>query len=103
MAAETKSKNENKSFIANIGSYLSEVRSELNKVTWPTREDIIRLTRVVLLVTLVSSLFLGLLSVGMTIFLDQIGFEFPIILVILFIAIAIGTWWSFRQGESKSY
>lgn len=103
MAAETKTKSENQSFIGNIRSYLSEVRSELNKVTWPTREDVIRLTRIVLLVTLVSSLFLGMLSIGLTIFLDQVGFEFPIILIILFLAIAVGTWWSFRQGESKSY
>lgn len=103
MAAETKTKNENKSFIANIRSYLGEVRTELNKVSWPSREDVIRLVRVVLLVTLVTSLGLGALSIGLTLFLDQFGFEYPLILVVLFILIAVGTWWSFRETESKGY
>ncbi len=103
MAAETKTKNENKSFLANIRSYLGEVRTELNKVSWPSREDVIRLTRIVLLVTAVTSLGLGALSIGLTLFLDQFGFDNPLILVVLFIAIAVGTWWSFRETESKSY
>lgn len=103
MAAETKTKNENKSFLANIRSYLGEVRTELNKVSWPSREDVIRLTRIVLLVTAVTSLGLGALSIGLTLFLDRFGFDNPLILVVLFIAIAVGTWWSFRETESKSY
>ncbi len=103
MAAETKTKNENRNFLANFRSYLGEVRTELNKVSWPDREDVVRLTRIVLLVTLVTSLGLGALSIGLTLFLDQFGFEYPIILILLFVLIAIGTWWSFRQDDSKSY
>lgn len=103
MAAETKTKNENKSFLANFRSYIGEVRTELNKVSWPSREDVIRLTRIVLLVTAVTSLGLGALSIGLTLFLDRFGFEYPIVLVAIFIAMAVGTWWMFRENESKSY
>ena len=103
MATETKAKNDDKNFIQNFRSYLGEVRTELNKVSWPTREDVVRLTRIVLMVTVISSIGLGALSVGMTLFLDKVGFDFPIILVVLFVIIAAVTWWSFRQGESKSY
>jgi len=38
--------------------YFKETRAEIAKVTWPTREEGIRLTIVVLSVTIVSALFL---------------------------------------------
>ena len=103
MAAETKSKNDDKSFIQNILSYFREVYTESHKVSWPTNEDVIRLLRVVLIVTAITSLGLGALSIGMTFFLDQFGFDYPLILVALFVIIAIVTWWSFRDTESKGY
>jgi preprotein translocase subunit SecE len=39
--------------------FLKEVRDELKKVVWPTRDEIIRLTGVVILVSLVVGIFLG--------------------------------------------
>ena len=39
--------------------FLKEVRDELKKVVWPTREEIIRLTGVVILVSVIVGLFLG--------------------------------------------
>lgn len=39
--------------------YLRQVRSELNKVVWPTREQALNLTGIVLAVTVAMSLFLG--------------------------------------------
>ena|GEM_PF-807057 len=41
-----------------IVRYVRDTRAEVSKVTWPTREEGTRLTIVVLIVTLVSSLFL---------------------------------------------
>lgn len=38
--------------------YLQEVRGELRKVTWPTREESWRLTGVVLVVTIAFAIFL---------------------------------------------
>ncbi|MBI4057955.1 preprotein translocase subunit SecE, partial [Candidatus Microgenomates bacterium] len=40
-------------------SFLKEVREELNKVTWPNREQTIRYTVLVILVALVVGVFLG--------------------------------------------
>jgi preprotein translocase subunit SecE len=40
-------------------NFLRETRDELRKVVWPTREEIIRLTGVVILVSVLVGLFLG--------------------------------------------
>jgi len=40
-------------------SFLKEVRDELRKVVWPTRDEIIRLTGVVVLISVIVGLFLG--------------------------------------------
>ena len=39
--------------------FFRETRTELGKVTWPTREDAIRLTTIVLVVLVISSILLG--------------------------------------------
>lgn len=39
--------------------FLKEVRDELQKVVWPTRDEVIRLTGVVLLVSIGVGIFLG--------------------------------------------
>jgi len=39
--------------------YLKETRAELRKVTWPTRQQAINLTIIVLGVTIVMAIFLG--------------------------------------------
>jgi preprotein translocase subunit SecE len=44
---------ERKSFFARIKDYLHEVRVELRKVTWPTREQMIAFTTVTLITTVV--------------------------------------------------
>ena len=38
---------------------LKEVRDELKKVVWPTRAEVIRLTAVVIIVSLIVGLYLG--------------------------------------------
>ena len=45
-----------------IIQYLKETRAELRKVTWPTRDETINLTVVVLVVTLGMAAFLGVLD-----------------------------------------
>ncbi len=42
--------------------YLRETRGELKKVTWPTRDEALNLTYIVLGVTLAFAVFLGLLD-----------------------------------------
>lgn len=40
-------------------SFISEVRSELFKVTWPTRPEVIRLTLVVIGISIGVGIYLG--------------------------------------------
>jgi len=46
--------------------YWEGVRSEMQKVIWPTREETQRLSTIVLIVTIISSLVLGLMSLIFT-------------------------------------
>ncbi len=51
-------------------NFLKEARIELKKVTWPTRQETIRLTVMVVIVSAAISLFLGALD-----FLFQLGLD----------------------------
>jgi len=46
-----------------IQTFFRETMGELRKVTWPTRQEAINLTTIVLIVIGVMSLFLGLLDI----------------------------------------
>lgn len=48
--------------IRGLREYLRGVQDELDKVAWPTREEMYRLTRIVLAVTVSASIFLGILA-----------------------------------------
>lgn len=39
--------------------YLKEVREELKKVTWPTREEVIKLSAIVIVVSVIVSLYVS--------------------------------------------
>lgn len=45
-----------------VARYLREVRSEMSKVIWPTREQAFKLTLIVIAVMVVMALYLGLLD-----------------------------------------
>lgn len=49
-------------FFQRLRIYVAEVRAELQKVAWPSREEVNRLTRIVLTVSTISAIFLGLFS-----------------------------------------
>jgi len=40
-------------------TFLKEVRDELKKVVWPTRDEVIRLTALVIIISLAVGFFLG--------------------------------------------
>ncbi len=46
--------------------FLKEVQDELKKVIWPTRNEVIRLTFVVVLTSLLVGIYLGGLDLGLT-------------------------------------
>ena len=43
----------------NPARFFTEVKSELEKVTWPTKDQVIRLTGVVIIISLVVGAFVG--------------------------------------------
>jgi preprotein translocase subunit SecE len=46
-----------------IAQYFRETMGELRKVTWPTREETIRLSIMVVIVLILSSIFLGTIDI----------------------------------------
>ncbi|MFW5748558.1 MAG: preprotein translocase subunit SecE [Chloroflexota bacterium] len=45
-----------------VRNYLGGVQDELDKVVWPTREEMVRLTRIVTMVTVASAIMLGAIA-----------------------------------------
>lgn len=88
---------------ATIREYVEGVQSELQKVTWPTREETTRLTWIVGAVTLVSSLFLGGLSILFT-EIFNLGVNSPWIFIGVFVAF-LGILYAYsqfvRQGNAS--
>ncbi|MBI3287368.1 MAG: preprotein translocase subunit SecE [Chloroflexi bacterium] len=60
-----------------IAEFLRETRSELRKVVWPSRQDAIRMTLIVIAVTLGMATLLGLIdylfTVGFSRLIDLLG------------------------------
>lgn len=52
--------------VANPAKFFAEVKSELLKVTWPAKDQVIRLTAVVVVISIVVGFFLGGLDLGFT-------------------------------------
>jgi preprotein translocase subunit SecE len=50
----------------NVLMYLKEVKAELTKVSWPTREEAIKLTMIILISSLAVGLYVGGLDVLFT-------------------------------------
>ena len=44
----------------NIGKFVSQVKTEMKKVSWPTRDELMSSTLVVLVSTLLLALFIGI-------------------------------------------
>jgi len=56
-----KEKNESVS----VGHFIREVRNEFGKIVWPNRKTTLRLAGVVLLMTVIMSLYLGLVDISL--------------------------------------
>jgi len=50
------------SLMNKVFSYLKEVRSELTKVVWPKRDEVIKLTLVVLIISAIVGGYVGALD-----------------------------------------
>jgi len=59
-------------FMSKIFQYLKEVKNELVKVVWPSRRDTVKMTLIVIVFSLMVSLFLGAIDYGLTKGLEQL-------------------------------
>lgn len=50
----------------NLLSYLQEVKAEMNKVTWPSRNDVVNLTILVIIVSVIIGIYIGGLDFAFT-------------------------------------
>jgi len=80
--------------------YFNNVRGEMQKVSWPSREDTRRLTILCINVTIASALFLGTLSVILTEFI-QIGLAPGNAWLLLGVIVAMvgGAFFAIRRGR----
>jgi preprotein translocase subunit SecE len=58
-------------FFTKIATFLKEVRLEMKKVNWPTRQETIRYTLIVLGISIAVAAFLGSLDFGFTRILNK--------------------------------
>lgn len=87
--------------LGRLRDYLDGVRSELDKVAWPTRQEVIGLFRVVLFVTIASAIVLGLVAFLFN-ELFAIGLQQPIVFVIVGVAVAAITFVVLRGNRGGS-
>ena len=80
--------------------YFVNVRSELNKVAWPSREDTRRLTILCINVTIASAIFLGILAVLWSEFM-RIGLNpgYAWMLLAVIVVMVAGAFYMIRRGS----
>ena len=69
-----------------LREFIQDVRGELSKVVWPTREEAFRMTRIVLMTLIVAAIVMGIISFLMSKFVE-FGLNYPVVLLVAFIAI----------------
>lgn len=85
-----------------LSEYFQGVRSELQKVTWPTRDDVRRLGIIVIVALIISAIALGLISAAFT-EMFRVGFENPVILLgFMLIVGVIGVVYYWMQNRRSS-
>jgi preprotein translocase SecE subunit len=87
--------------IRGFGEYVEGVRSEIQKVVWPTPEEVRRLTTIVLVSTIIAAIILGALSfIFNELFI--LGIQNPVIFGILFVVAVIVFGFYLRQSNNRS-
>lgn len=52
--------------------FLKEAKSEMTKVVWPARKEIVRITIAVIVLSVVVAIFLGIVDFGLTRLIEYI-------------------------------
>lgn len=92
-------------FFRGIANYLRGVKEELEKVVWPTREELIRLSRIIIVVTLFAAVVLGIMSFIFNELFIQ-GFNNNIIFLLFFVGVGVIYVVAsrlFRNSDTSSY
>lgn len=55
-----------------IGSYLGEVRAELKKVTWPTKDNLIKMSIAVFVTSIIFGIYLTAIDIGFRELIEKI-------------------------------
>lgn len=58
--------------MAKIWQFLREVKTELTKVVWPTRQDTVKMTLLVMVFSLAVAVYLGAVDYGLTKLLELV-------------------------------
>jgi preprotein translocase subunit SecE len=87
--------------VGGVREYFEGVNSEIRKVSWPPREDTIRLSTIVLITTVLASLALGLISLGFS-ELFQIGLTQPLVFLGFFIVVVVVGFVMYRRSNNPS-
>lgn len=72
-----------------IRTYIKGVRDELDKVTWPAREEMVRLTIIVIIALIASAIALGIISFAFT-EMFILGFDNQVVFAVMFAVIILG-------------
>ena len=84
-----------------LSEYIQGVRSELDKVAWPSRDETQRLTIIVLATLIASALILGIISAAFT-ELFRIGLNAPIILFAVIAVAVVAGFVVFRMNSRRA-
>ena len=55
-----------------IVRFLKETRAEMRKVTWPTRDELIGSTKIVIIATIVVTIFIGIVDQILTLIIRRL-------------------------------
>ena len=58
--------------IARVTEFFQEVLLEFKRVTWPSRQELVNSTTVVIVVTLILAFFLGAVDIGLTKIVERV-------------------------------
>lgn len=89
---------ERRGFLGQVVDYFQGVGAELDKVAWPSREQVLGLFRVVLLVTVVAAIILGAISLVFN-QLFAVGLQNPIVFVLVGVVVAALTFYIMRRED----
>ena len=85
-----------------VRAYFGGVKDELDKVVWPTRDELIRLARIVFTVTVISAIALGTISfIYSQIFILGLNKDHPIIFVFLFGGVGAAYFYLSRRSKNN--